>query len=176
MMKASRSNWRAGIVLSSYWSWVHLSASSFVLWQSILDLCVISLNLSLTCSPVQIRCFTNQLMAFSTDVQGSSSSSSATNPGTSPVNSTAMHMNIYSLCSPVVRASALEGHVRICLAQYALLAEMQKKNSADSTHKAGTKDVWKETKTLRWKKEFFFCETYFIHIIFPDPFQTYFSQ
>jgi hypothetical protein len=72
-------------------------------------------------------------------VDAQSSSSSTSHSGIGPSSSAAAHMNVFSLCSPVVRAAALEGHVRICLAQYSLLAEMQKKNSADSTHKAGMK-------------------------------------
>ena len=43
---------------------------------------------------------------------------------------------VFPLCSPVVREAALEAHVRICFAQYLLLADKQKKVAADPTQKA----------------------------------------
>ena len=42
------------------------------------------------------------------------------------------------LCSPPVRAAALEGYVRICLAQYLLLAEKQKRLAADPNNRTGS--------------------------------------
>jgi hypothetical protein len=43
------------------------------------------------------------------------------------------------LCSPVVRATALEGYVRICFAQYLLLLEKQRKLTADPNQKSGSR-------------------------------------
>jgi hypothetical protein len=43
------------------------------------------------------------------------------------------------LCSPVVRATALEGYVRICFAQYLLLLEKQRKLTSDPNQKSGTR-------------------------------------
>jgi hypothetical protein len=43
--------------------------------------------------------------------------------------------SVVPLCSPPVRAAALEGYVRICLAQYLLLAEKQKRLAADPNNR-----------------------------------------
>ena len=112
-------------------------------------------------------------MASSVEVQAPTP-----NSGIGPRSSAAMHMNIFSLCSPVVRAAALEGHVRICLAQYALLAEMQKKNSADSSHKAGIKtweDMRNNVMSQEERKRNYEClfsdhKTHTIHVILSEHF------
>ena len=44
---------------------------------------------------------------------------------------------IFPLCSPVVRAAALEAYVRMCCTQYLLLNEKQKRMAADVTQKSG---------------------------------------
>lgn len=46
-----------------------------------------------------------------------------------------MSTSVVPLCSPPVRAAALEGYVRICLAQYLLLAEKQKRLAADPNNR-----------------------------------------